>query len=182
MNTLKSRIFNYLTSYQKSDICRFISNFVKKHFDKTTDEILNLFIEEEEYYLKINSSMRAWIANYLEEEQFHKDLILYIQENQRKYKFKEKQEEFKEKQKIFQKELRKTIKDKKMSKQLPTKKQISYYKALCKKYNINIVIDLEKSSKLELKNSIEALLNEKNKSSKENVLLKLNEIIKFKKD
>jgi len=38
-------------------------------------------------------------------------------------------------------------------------------------------MDLDKASKLDLKNAIDALLNEEHKSGKENILLKLNEII-----
>ena len=45
-----------------------------------------------------------------------------------------------------------------MSKEPPTKKQLSYYKSLCKKYNIEK--KEEEFSKLDLKKMIEEIVNE----------------------
>lgn len=178
METVKNKVFNYLTNSQKSEICHYISLFVKKHSGKTTDEILSLFIEEEKYYLEINSSRHPWIVDYIDNEEFNRDSILYIKENQRKYKYRESQKVYTEKQKDYQKEQRKIIRDRKMSKLPPTPNQIAYYKALCRKYGIEVnSIDLEKASRLDLGNAIDGLLKEEHKSDKQAVLSKLNEII-----
>ena len=194
MESIKSKVFNYLTSSQKSELCHYLSKFVKKHFGKTLNEIFDLYIQEEEYYIKLDSSRHPWIIDYIGEDNFHKDLILYIKDNQRKYELKEKQKPIIEKQKIYQKEQRKISKDRKMSKEPPTDKQIYYYKALCKKYRLNIELDLENASRLEFKNAIDSilssnsspaeiapsLLTEEHEQNKKNLLLKLQQVIKSK--
>ncbi len=183
MDTIKSKVFNYLTGSQKSDLCHYISKFVKNYYDKETDEILALFIEEEKYYLEVDASRHPWIVDYLDDKQFYKDLTLYINENKRKYRYKESQKEFVEKQKEFLKEQRKVARDRKMSGQSPTSKQKAYYKALCKRYNIDInSIDLEKTSKLDLRNAIDALLTEQHTSDKQNILSRLNQIIESREE
>lgn len=48
-----------------------------------------------------------------------------------------------------------------MSKEPPTKKQLSYYKSLCKRYNIERKENTEDLSKLDLRNEIERIINEK---------------------
>ena len=66
-----------------------------------------------------------------------------------------------------------------MTREKPTSKQISYYKALCKKFKIDInSIDLKEASKLDLRNAIDALLTEEHASNKENILARLNDLIK----
>lgn len=178
MDTVKSKVFNYLTGSQKSDLCHYISKFVKNIYDKESDEILELFIEEEKYYLEVDASRHLWIVDYLDDKRFYKDLTLYIRENQRKYQVKESQKGYVEKQKEFQKEQRKVARDRKMQRQAPTSRQLAYYKALCRRYNIDInSLDLEKASKLDLRNAIDALLSEEHSSEKQNILLRLNEII-----
>ena len=195
MESIKSKVFNYLTSSQKSELCHYVSKFVKKHFGKTIDEIFSLYIEEEEYYLKLDSSRHPWIADYINDADFHKDLNLYIKENQFKCSLNEKQKPIIEKQKLYEKQQRKITKDRKMSKEPPTKRQIYYYRALCKKHDLTETIAIENASKLELKNAIdfllsnannnpsntaESLLNEKHKSNKDAMLSKLNQLIKSK--
>ena len=183
METVKSRVFNYLTKSQKSELCHYISKFVKKFFGKSTDEILALYIEEEKYYLEIDSSRHPWIIDYIDDEQFYKDLTSYIRENERKYELKESQRGYIEKQKEHQKEQRKVARDRKMSREAPTKNQLAYYKVLCKKFGIKAdSIDLEKATKLDLRNAIDALLTEEHKSGKENILARLNSLIEAKEE
>ena len=183
MNTIKSRVFNYLTGPQKSDICHYISKFVKKYYDKETGEILSLFMEEEKYYLEVDASRFPWIIDYIDDPRFYRDLTLFINDNKRKYEYKESQKEYVDKQKEFLKEQRKVARDRKMSWQPATPKQKSYYKALCKKFNIDIeTIDLEKASKLDLRNAIDALLSEQYISDKKNILSRLNEIIESREE
>jgi len=183
MESIKSKVFNYLTSSQKSELCHYISKFTKKHSGKSTDDILNLLVEEEKYYLEIDSSRHPWIGDYLDDETFYKDLALYIKEIQCKLNYQEKQKPYLEKQKEYQKEQRKIARNRKMSKQPPTQKQVSYYKALCRKLDIDIkTIDLENASRLDLKNALDAILNEEGEFKKQNILLKLQEIVKSREE
>jgi len=179
MESVKSKVFNYLTSSQKSELCHYISKFTKKHSDKSIDNILNLLIEEEQYYIDIDSSRHPWTCEFLGDETFHKDLALYIREIKRKLEYNEKQKPFIEKQKEYLKTQRKELREQKMSKQLPTAKQVAYYKALCRKFEINIdTIDLENASRLDLKNALDVILSEEGESKKQNILIKLQNIVK----
>ena len=63
------------------------------------------------------------------------------------------------KQKEFEKQKRKFLQEVKMSKEPATKKQLYYYDRLCKKYNIE-KLDVEKLSKLDLKNEIGRIIDE----------------------
>ena len=60
-------------------------------------------------------------------------------------------------QKEFEKKKRNFLKEVKMSKEAPTKKQLYYYDRLCKKYNIE---KKELTSKLEARDEIDKILNE----------------------
>lgn len=182
METIKSRVFNYLSGSQKSELCHYISKFVKKHFGKGTEEIADLFIEEEQYYLDIDSSRHPWIVDYLDDEGFYKDLRLYIKDNQKKYEMKEKQKPFVEKAKAIQKEMRNQAREWKMSKEPPTKAQVSYYKALCKRFGIKPDLDIEQASKLDLMKAISIILKNEHSQEKTEILTKLNEIIQAKEE
>lgn len=178
--TAKSLIFNYLTKAQKSDLCHYIASFVKKHFKKDLPEIVNLFIEEERYYLEINSSRFSWLAEFIESEEFLKNLELYIKEYRKKCFYKEKQKPIYEKQKAYAKEQRKKAQEIKMSKQSPTKAQVSYYKSLCKKYNIDFPLDEKKFSRLVFKKAISAILENAECSTKSGLFFSLNEVLEHK--
>ena len=78
METVKSRVFNYLTKAQKSELCHFISKFVKHHYGKNYDEIMVLFLEDEKYYIEMDSSRHPWIVEYFDDRDFLNDLKLYI--------------------------------------------------------------------------------------------------------
>ncbi len=173
----KKQIFNYLSKAQKSDLCHYIASFVKKNFNKELPEIVDLFIEEEKYYLEINSTRFPWLDEYIENEDFLKDLELYIKENRKKCLYKEKQRPIYEKQKAYAKEQRKKVQEFKMSKQPPSKAQLSYYKALCKKHNIKSPFNPEQASKLDLKNAISMILESAERSEKENILSQLAHLI-----
>ena len=75
------------------------------------------------------------------------------------YNYKKTQRPFIEKQKEFERKKRKYLQNIKMSKELPTKKQLYYYDKLCKKYNLEKK-DVKILSKLDLKNEIESIINE----------------------
>ena len=54
MYYLKNSLFLELTKNQKASLFSFLKSFVKKHSEKSCDEILELFIEDEEYYYAQN--------------------------------------------------------------------------------------------------------------------------------
>ena len=182
METIKSKVFNYLSGSQKSELCHYISKFVKKHFGKSTEEIADFFIEEEQYYLDLDSSRHPWIVDHLDDEGFYKDIRLCIKDNQKKCEIKEKQKPFVEKAKAIQKEMRHQAREWKMSKEPPTKSQVSYYKALCKKFGIKPDFDAEQSSKLALVKAISFMLDKEHLGEKTEILAKLNEIIRTKEE
>ena len=103
--------------------------------------------------------MREFLNNFIDDEKFIKEAGLYIQECVKYYDYKKSQEPFVQAQKEFDKKKRKFLQEVKMSKEPPTKKQIYYYKRLCKKYSIEMKEEKE-LSKLDLRNLIEEIINE----------------------
>lgn len=160
MYEVKSKIFLELTKTQKSALCNFLRALTKKHDGFGTDEILEKFLEGERYYLEINSSRFEFLKDFLDDDKFIKDAKLFINECVKYYDYKKSQAPLIQAQKDFEKKKRKFLQEVKMSKELPTKKQISYYKSLCKRYNVDC--EIQDLSKLDLKNKIEEILNERN--------------------
>lgn len=161
MFNIKSQVFNYLSKHQKSEICRHIQIFTRKYNELTTEDILDKFIEDETYYLEINQSRMEWISDYIEDETFISDAQRYIKHNKYKLEQEEKLKPLKEKQKLYLKEQRKKAQEYKMSKEPATAKQISFYKKLCKKYNLKELDFIEETpSKLTLRDEITKILNE----------------------
>ncbi len=166
MYYLKNTLFQDLTKNQKSALFGFIKSFVKKHEQKTTEEILNLFIEDEQYYFEQKNPHFEWIISEFEKENFIKELTVLINENKKQLAIKQAQKPFLEKQKALAKEQRKKAAEFKLSKQQPTKKQLYYYDMLCKKYNINKE-PVENLSRLDLKNMIGKIIDEHDTGLKE---------------
>ncbi len=158
MYQIKSIIYLNLDKTQKTSICNHIRALVKQNLEKSSFEILNKFINDEKYYLEINSSRFHFLEDIIDSNTFIKDTEKYIQECIKFYKYKEAQRPFIEKQKEFDRKKRKFLQEVKMSKEKPTNKQIYYYDKLCKKYNIE-KIDIENLSKLDLRNEIERIIN-----------------------
>lgn len=157
MYYLKNTLFLELTKNQKAALFSFLKSFVKKHDNKACDEILSLFIEDEQYYYSQNNPHFEWIIQELEKDSFLKELKILINENKKQIAIKEAQKPFLEKQKALAKEQRKKAAEFKMSKEKPTKKQIYYYDKLCKKYNIEKQ-EVEKATRLDLKKWISEIL------------------------
>lgn len=162
MYYLKNTLFLDLTKNQKASLFAFLKSFVKKHSDKNTAEILDLFIEDEQYYYEVENPHFEWIIPLFESEKFLKELVLLINENKKQIQQKELQKPFIEKQKQLAKEQRKKATEFKMSKELPTKKQLYYYEKLCKQYRIEQK-DTAQMSRLDLKNIIGEILDEYSK-------------------
>ena len=159
MYQIKSRIYLDFDKTQKSGICNYIRALVKQNLNLTCSEILDKFIEDEKYYLELNSSRFPFLVDYIDTDKFLKDTESYIYECKKYYDYKESQRPFIEKQKEFEKKKRKFLQEVKMSKEEPTKKQLYYYDKLCKRYSLEKK-DIESLSKLDLRDEIERILNE----------------------
>ena len=155
MYELKKQIYLNLTKTQKSALCNFLRALVKKTPEKSPDEILEKFLEDERYYLEIKSSRFEFLADMLDDEGFLSDTIKYLKECRKYYDYKKSQEPIIKAQKEFEKKKREFLREVKMSKELPTKKQLYYYEKLCKRYNIE---QKELSSKLEARDEIDKIL------------------------
>ena len=159
MYEVKNRIFLELTKTQKSALCNFLRALVKKLPDLSADEVLDKFLEDETYYLEINSSRFEFLEDIIDDENFISDSKLFIKECVKYYEYKKSQAPMIQAQKEYDKKKRKFLQEVKMSKEVPTKKQISYYNSLCKRKNLEKP-NYDELSKLDLKNRIEELLNE----------------------
>ena len=159
MYAVKSKIFLELSKTQKSALCNFLRSLVRKSPDLETEKILQKFIEDEKYYLKISSSRFEFLSIFIDDEKFISEVELYIRECKKYYDYKKSQAPIIQAQKDFEKKKRKFLQEVKMSKESPTKKQISYYNSLCKKYNTDKK-SLENLSKLDLRNMINEILDE----------------------
>lgn len=159
MYQIKNIIYLNLDKTQKTGICNYLRAIVKQNQDKNCTQILEKFLEDEKYYLELNSSRFPFLADFIDEQSFLDDTKKYIEECIKYYKYKEKQKPIIEAQKEFEKRKRKFLQEVKMSKEEPTKKQLYYYDRLCKKYSIP-KREVKELSKLDLRNEIERILNE----------------------
>lgn len=159
MSYIKSKIFLSMSKTQKSALCNFLRAFVKKSPNFGVNELLEKFLEDEEYYFKINNPHFEFLKDYLYEEDFKKEVLLYLTECRKYYDYKESQKPLIEKQKQFEREKRAFLQEVKMSKEAPTKKQLYYYERLCKKYSIEKK-ETSDLSKLDLKKMIGEIIDE----------------------
>ena len=159
MYQIKNRIYLNFDKTQKSAVCNYLRALVKQNLNLSASELLNKFVEDEKYYLKLNASRFPFLADVIDDSQFLKDTEDYIKECIKYYEYKEKQKPVIEAQKEFEKKKRKFLQEVKMSKEAPTKKQLYYYDRLCKKYCIEKK-NTEELSRLDLKDEIERILNE----------------------
>ena len=164
MSYIKSKIFLSLSKAQKSALCNYLRALVKKSPNFSVNEILQNFIDDEEYYFKINNPHFEFLQEFIFNDEFKQETLLFINECKRYYDYKESQKPLIEAQKQFEKEKRNFLKQVKMSKEAPTKKQLYYYDSLCKKYNIEKQ-DTDNLSKLDLKNMISEILDEYSRNS-----------------
>lgn len=159
MYEIKKQIYTDLTKTQKSALCNFLRALVKKMPDISVEDILQKFLDDERYYLEINNSRFEFLSELIDDEQFLKDTVKYITECKRYYDYKKSQAPIIQAQKEFEKKKKAFLREVKMSKELPTKKQLYYYEKLCKRYNIK---PEELSSKLDARNKIDKILKEHN--------------------
>lgn len=165
MYEIKKQIYLTLTKNQKSALCNFLRALVKKSPEMSTDEIIDKFIEDEKYYLEINASRFEFLADLICDNKFLADTESYIKECKKYYDYKKKQEPIIKAQKEFEKKKRKFLQEVKMSKELPTKKQLYYYDKFCKKYGLE---KKELTSKLEARDEIDKIIQEHEQKAFEN--------------
>ncbi len=149
MYQIKKQIYQDFSKTQKSALCNFLRALTKKCPENTLEK----FIEDEKYYLEQGSSRFEFLADIIDEEWFLKDTQRFINECVRFYDYKKSQEPFIQAQKAYEKQKRAFLRDRKMETEEPTKKQLSYYKSLCKKYNIEMMKE-EEMSKFSVKEAI----------------------------
>lgn len=184
MYQIKNQIYQDMTKNQKSALCNFLRALVKKSPELSVNDILDKFLEDEQYYFEINNPHFEFLQDYLESEQFIQDTTLFLKECRKYYEYKKKQEPIIQAQKEFEKKKRAFLREVKMSKDAPTKKQLYYYDRLCKKYNIE---KKELSSKLEARDEIDRILHEHDirhceDERSENVAISLKENNEYSRD
>lgn len=111
MYDIKKQIYQDLTKNQKSALCNFLRALVKKSPQLNVNEILDKFIEDERYYIEINSSRFEFLADIMEDSQFLKDTELYLKECRKYYDYKKKQEPIIQANKEFEKKKRKFLQE-----------------------------------------------------------------------
>ena len=159
MYEIKKEIYQSLTKNQKSALCNYLRALVKKSSEFSVDEIWQNFIEDEKYYLELNCSRFEFLGEIIDEDWFKTDTFKYLRECKKYYEYKEKQRPIIEANREYEKKKRTFLREIKMSKEPPTKKQLYYYDKLCKKYNLE---KKELKSKLEARNEIDRIINEYN--------------------
>ena len=165
MYEIKKQIYLNFTKNQKSSLCNYLRAVVKNNPELSTEDILEKFLYDEKYYFEMKCSKFEFLEEIIDEEWFQSDTIKYLKECKKYYEYKEKQRPIIEANKAFEKKKREFLKEVKMSKESPTKKQLYYYDKLCKKYNIE---KKELQSKLEARNEIDQIIKEHNEYYKTN--------------
>ena len=166
MYNTKKNIYLEFSKSQKSAICNYLRALVKKEPQKTTQELLDKFIEDEKYYIELNCSRFEFLAEVFEDETFLSDSLKYLKVCKKFYDYKEQQRPILEANKEYEKKKRKFLQEVKMSKETPTKKQLYYYEKLCKKYNLE---KQELTSKLQARDEIDRIIQEHEKENTVNV-------------
>lgn len=157
MYNIKNQIFTNMTKTQKSALCNFLRALVKKSPNIDIDKLYDSFEEDERYYFEINNPHFEFLEDYLDDEDFRREALMYLKECRKYYDYRKSQEPIIQAQKEFEKKKRAFLREVKMSHEEPTKKQKYYYERLCKKYRIE---QRELNSKLDARNEIDRILKE----------------------
>ena len=91
MYQIKSRIYLDFDKTQKSGICNHIRALVKQNLNLTCSEILDKFLEDEKYYLELDSSRFPFLVDFIDDDNFVRDTEAYINECKKYYDYKEAQ-------------------------------------------------------------------------------------------
>ncbi|MBR2068773.1 MAG: hypothetical protein IJ877_03320 [Candidatus Gastranaerophilales bacterium] len=162
MQNIKSSLFVYLTPRQKSQLLGTLKSYFKKFANLSNNELCVKFLEDEKYYLEINNPHFEFLDEYLENDDFYKDLKKFFEFCEYEKCEKEKLKPYFEHRKELAKLARKKANDYKMSKLKPTQKQLNYYEKISKAHNIK-KHDTQNASRLDLRNWIMEIIDEYNK-------------------
>mgnify|MGYP001025764702 FL=1 len=162
MYNIKNQIFTNMTKTQKSALCNFLRALVKKSPNVDIEKLYDNFEEDERYYFEINNPHFEFLSEYLDDENFRREAVMYLKECRKYYDYRKSQEPIIQAQKEFEKKKRAFLREVKMSHEEPTKKQKYYYERLCKKYGIE---QCELKSKLEARDEIDRIIKEHEKEN-----------------
>ena len=109
MYLVKQRIYLYFDKTQKSMLCTFLRAFVKQHLEDSCADILDKFIDEQEYYIKVNACRFPYIEEYLSDDMFLHETLEFIKACKKYYDYKKAQAPLIAKQKEFEKQKRKFL-------------------------------------------------------------------------
>ena len=155
MYRIKNSIFLELTKNQKSDFLSFVKIYIKNYKECDPESIYYNLLDEIEYFHNFDPPRYPFVD--LNNEQHLSDIKKYVYACKKHLDYKESLKPIYEEQKRIQKEIRSKIIDEKQKKEPPTKKQISYYKSLCKKHNKQ-PIPADELSKYDIKIEIQQLI------------------------
>ena len=162
MQNIKSSLFNYLTLRQKSQLLGTLKSYFKKFEKLSKDELCAKFLDDEKYYLDINNPHFEFVKDYLENDEFYRDMKKFFDYLEYEKEQKAQMEPYLKHQKELIKLARKKANDYKMSKLKPTKKQLNYYDKITKAHNVKKK-DTKNATRLDLRNWIMEILDEYNK-------------------
>lgn len=157
MYEVKKQIYLDFTKNQKSALCNYLRAYVKQRLNMSCDAIFESFVEDEKYYLELDCSRFEFLSDTIDNDEFMTDTLKYIKECKKYYEYKEKQRPIIEANKAYEKKKREFLREVKMSKEPPTKKQLYYYERLCRKYGLK---KRELDSKLDARNEIDKIISE----------------------
>lgn len=166
MQYIKNSVFLYLTPRQRSQLVSFLRSFAKKHQNCDENELLDKFIEEENYYMDVGSPHFEFALDNFSNDEFLGDVIKFFKYIFWENKQKEALKPLLERQKASQKEARKRANDYKMSKLKPTKKQLWYYDKVARAHNVPKK-PLEGATRLDLRNWIMEIIDDSGKKGED---------------
>ncbi len=155
MYNIKKIIFTDLTKNQKADFLSFIKLYVKNFQNCDEESIYYNLLDELEYFHKLGQNKYDYIN--IDNDRHLSEIKKYIKACKKHFDYKTSMRPLYEEQKRIQKEIRHKITEEKQKKEPPTKKQISYYKSLCKR-SLIAPRNIEELSKYDIKIEISKLL------------------------
>ena len=67
-----------MTKTQKSALCNFLRALVKKSPNIDIDKLYDSFEEDERYYFEINNPHFEFLEDYLDDENFRREALMYL--------------------------------------------------------------------------------------------------------
>lgn len=156
MYQVKNTIFLDLTKNQKADFLSFVKIYTKNYLACDEQSIFYNLLDEIEYYHKLGQGKFDYVD--VNNECHLADIKKYIKACKKYYEYKAAQHPLYEEQKRIQKEIKAKILEAKQKKEPPTKKQVSYYKSLCKRRGEEPQ-NIDEMSKYDIKIEIQRLVD-----------------------